>query len=146
MTDPLGPLLKFEYHLIWLKKANGIVSDNSGKPSYDSPVLFTVIVLLQTVSKILESVIAWSLSLVARTLKLLHDNQCVSRPSLSSFDAALSLMDSVRTLQRPGLRVTTLFLFIKGGFQFVNACILCSSLEKARFPLYMTCWMGSFLS
>jgi len=146
LTDLLGALLKFGYHPPSLKKANGIVLDKPGKPSYDSPASFRVIVLLQTVSKILERVIASRLSLVARALKLVHHNQCGSLPVLSSFDAALSLVNTVRTLQRPGLKVSSLFLDIKGGFDNVNASILCSSLKKAGVPHYMVSWIGSFLS
>ena len=146
LTDLLGPLLKFGYHPVSMKKANGIVLDKPGKPSYDSPASFRVIVLLQTVSKILERVIASRLSLVARTLKLVHHNQCGSLPTLSSFDAALSLVNTVRTLQCPGLKVSSLFLDIKGGFDNVNVSILCSSLKKAGVPHYMVAWIGSFLS
>jgi len=129
-----------------MNKANAIVLDKPGKPSYDSAASFRVIVLLQTVSKILERVVASCLSLTARTLKLVHSNQCGSLPALSSFDAAISLVDTVRTLQRPGLRDSTLFLYIKGGFDNVNASIRCSSLKKAGVPHYMISWIGSFLS
>ena len=145
LTDLLGPLLKYGYHLVSMKKANGIMLDKPGKHSYASPALFRVIVLLQAVSKILERVVASRLSLTAWTLKLVHSNQCASLPPLSSFDAAISLVDTVRTLQRPGLRVSTLFLDIKGGFDNVNASILCSSLKKAGVPHYMVSWIGSVL-
>ena len=80
-----------------MKKANGIVLDKPGKPSYDSPTSFRVIVLLQSVSKILERVVASCLSLIARMLKLVHSNQCGSLPAFSSFDTPISLVDTVRT-------------------------------------------------
>jgi len=117
-----------------MKKANGIVQDKPGKPSYNSPASFRFIVLLQTVSKILERAVASHLSLTATMLKLVYSNQCVSLPALSSFDAAISLVDTVRTLQHPGLRLSTLFLHIKGGFDNFNASIMCSSLKKAGVP------------
>jgi len=146
LADLLGPLLKFGYHPVSMTKANGIVLDKPGKSSYDSPASFRVIVLLQTVSQILERVVAFRLSLIARTLKLVHSNQCGSLPAFSSFDAAISLVDTVTTLQRPGLRVSTLFLDIKAGFDNVHASIMCSSLKKAGVPHYMVSWIGSFLS
>ena len=74
LRDLLGPLLNLSYHPVSMKKANGIVLDKPGKPSYDSPASFRVIVLLQTISKILERVVASRLSLTARTLKLVHSN------------------------------------------------------------------------
>ena len=146
LTDLLGPLLKFSYHPVSMKKPNRIVLDKPGKPSYDSRVSFRVIVLLQTVSKIHERVIASRLSLIARSLKLVHHNQCGSLPALSSFNAALALVNTVRPLQRPGLKVSSLFLDIKGGFDNFNASILCSSFKKVGVPHYMVAWIGSFLS
>jgi len=146
LTDILGPLLKFSYHPVSMNNANGIVLDKPGKASYDSRASFRVIVLLPTVSKILKRVVASLLSLIARSLNLVHHNQCGLLAAVSSFDAALSLVDTVRTLQRPGLKVSTLFLDIKGGFDNVNASILCSSLRQVGVPHYMVAWIGSFLS
>jgi len=96
-----------------------------------------VIVLLRSIAKILERVIASRLSLIARSLELVHHNQYGSLHALSSSDAALSLVDTVRTLPRPGLKVSTHFLDIKGGFDNINASILCFSLKKAGVPHYI---------
>jgi len=101
---------------------------------------------LQIIFKILERVIASRLSLVARTLKLANHNQCGSLPALSSFDAALSLVDTVRTLHRPRLKVSSLFLDIKSGFENVDATFLCSFLKKVGVSHYMVTWIASFLS
>ena len=131
---PPRPSLAVGHHPVSMKKAYGIGHDKPGKPSYDSPRSFSVIVLLQTVSKIFERVLASHLSLLARSLKLLRHNQCASLPALSSFDTALTLVDTVRTLQRPGLHVSTLFGDIKGGFDNVNASIQCSSFKRTEFP------------
>ena len=54
----LDPLLAHGFHPPSLKKALGMVLDKSGKPSYNSPSSFRVIVLLRTLSKILERVVA----------------------------------------------------------------------------------------
>ena len=125
LTSLLAPLLRFGHHPSSLKMANGVVLDKPGKPSYDSPSSFRIIVLLQTISKILERIAASRLSAVARYVGLLNPNQCGSLPSLSSFDACSALVDTVRTLQRPARKVSSLFLDIKGGFDNVDADILC---------------------
>jgi len=52
----LAPLVAHGFHPSTLKKADGIVLDKPGKPSYHSPSSFRVMVLLQTVSKILERI------------------------------------------------------------------------------------------
>ena len=126
--------------------ANGVVLDKPGKPSYDSPSSFRIIVLLQTVSKILERIVASRLSAIARYVGLLHRNQCGSLPSLPAFDACTTLIDSVRTLQRPALKVSLLFLDIEGGFDNVDANILCSSLRSKGVNHYLVPWVRSFLT
>src|SRR5207253_8548728 len=117
-----------------------------GKHSYDSPASLRIIVLLQTISKILERVVAYRLAEEARTLGLIHRNQCGSLPALSSFDACLSLADTVRTLQQPGLKVSSLFLDIKGGFDNVDSSVLTSFLSSKGTPGYLVAWIRSFLS
>jgi len=52
----LAPLVAYATQPLTLTKAHGIVLDKPGKPSYDFPSSFRVIVLLQTFSKILERI------------------------------------------------------------------------------------------
>ena len=115
LTSILAPLPRFGHHPSSLKMANGVVLDKPGKPSYDSPSSFRIIVLLQTISKILERIASSKLSAVARYVGLLNSNQCSSLPSISSFDACSALVDTVRTRKRPARKVSSLFLDIKGG-------------------------------
>jgi len=56
--DLLAPLVAHGFHPPALKMAAGIVLDKPGKPSYDSPSSFRVMVLLQTFSKILERIMS----------------------------------------------------------------------------------------
>ena len=48
ILELLAPLMAYGSHPLTLKRADGIVLDKPGKPSYDSPSSFRVIVLLQT--------------------------------------------------------------------------------------------------
>jgi len=52
----------------------------------------------------------------------------------------------VRTLPRPRLKVSTLFLDIKAGFENITASILRSRLMASQVPPYMIDWVSSFLS
>jgi len=146
ILELLSPLVAFGYHPPSLKTANGVVLDKPGKASNDSPVSFWIIVLLKTISKVLERVMTVRLSAVARSKGLLHHNQCGSLPGLSSSDTCLTLMHKVRTLQRPRLKVSTLFLDIKAGFDNVNASTLRARLLASHVPSYMVDWVSSFLS
>ena len=109
-------------------------------------LLFHIIVLLQTISKILERIVAFRLFAIARYAGLLYHNQCGSLPLLSSFDACTTLTDTIHTLQRPALKVSSLFLNIKGDFDNVDADILCSPLGLNGVNHYLISWVMSFLT
>ena len=145
LLDLLGPLVALGHHPATLKHANGVVLDKPDKPSYDTPASFRIIVLLKTVSKILERILTVRLTSLARQAGLLHPNQCGSLPGLSTSDAVATLTHEVRTLQRPLLKVPSLFLDIKAVFDNVNATKLRSLLLSKNIPSYMVDWVSSFL-
>ena len=91
LLDLLAPLVAFGYHPTTLKHANGVVLDKPGKSTYDTPASFRIIVLLKTVSKILERILTVRLTSLARNNGLLHPNQCGSLPGLSTSDAVATL-------------------------------------------------------
>jgi len=144
--DLLAPLVAHGCHLPALKMADGIVLDKPGKPSYDSPSSFRVIVLLQTFSKILERIMNSRLSSVARVAGLLNPHQCGSLAGLSASDATTTLTHEIRTLQMAGGKVFTLFLDIKGGFDNVNPSTLCTMLKARGVNPYLVSWTRSFLT
>ena len=146
LLDLLTPLVAFGYHPATLKHANGVVLDKPGKPSYDTPASLRIIVLLKTVSKILERILTVRLTSLERQAGLLHPNQCGSLPGLSTSDAVATLTHEVNTLLRPLLKVSTLFLDIKAGFDNVNATKLRSLLLSKNIPSYMVDWVSSFLT
>ena len=146
ILDLLSPLVAFGYHLPSLKNANVIVLDKPGKASYDSPISFRIIVLLKSISKILERVMTVRLAAIAKSKGLLHPNHCGSLPGLSSADACLALTHEVKTLQRPRLQVSTLLPDIKAGLDNVNAPTLRARLLASHVPSYMVDWVSSFLS
>jgi len=141
----LSPLVSLGYHPVSLKGANGVVLDKLGKPSYDSPSSFRIIVLLCTVSKILERIIAARLLLTARARGLIHPNQCGSLPGLSTYNACLTLLNDVKTLQRLRLKVSSLFLDIKAGFDNVNNPTRAHILREGGIPRYLVSWVASLL-
>jgi len=142
----LSPLVSHGFHPPALKKADGIVLDKPGKPSYDSPSSFRVIVLLQTFSKILERIMNSRLSGVARLAGLINPHQCGSLAGLSASDAVITLTHEIRTLQMAGRKVSTLFLDIKGGFDNVNPSTLCNMLKSKGVNPYLVSWTRSFLT
>jgi len=122
-----------------------VVLDKPGKPSYESPSSFRIIVLIRTLSKILERIIAARLLAAARLRGLLHPNQCCSLPGLSTYDACLTLGNDVKTRQRPRLKVSSLFLDIKAGFDNVDNSTLAGIQREGGIPPYLISWVSSFL-
>jgi len=142
----LDPLLAHGFHPPSITKALGIVLDKPGNPSYDSPSSFRVIVLLRTLSKILERVVASRLSAQAVICSLIHPLQCGSHPGRCTSDAALVLQHNVESFHRLHYKVSTLFLDVKGGFDNVESPSLLSLVRKKGVSPYLVQWVGSFLS
>ena len=63
----------------------------------------------------------------------------------STYDACLTLTNDVRTLQRPRLKVSSLFLDIKAGFDNVDNNTLARILREGGIPSYLVSWVSSFL-
>jgi len=141
----LAPLVILGYHPGSLKSSNGVVLDKPGKPSYESPSSFRIIVLIRKFSKILERIIAARLLTAARLRGLLHPNQYGSLPGHSTYDACLTLTNDVKTLQRPRLKVSSLFLDIKAGFDNVDNNTLARILREGGIPPNLVSWVASFL-
>jgi len=143
----LSPLVSLGYHPASLKGSNAIVLDKPGNASYEFPASFRIIVLIRTFSKILERIIASRLLLAARSKSLLHPNQCGSLPGLSTYDAVLTLFTDVKTLQRPRLMVSSLFLDsdIKAGFDNLDNSTLARILREDGIRPYLLSWVLSFL-
>jgi len=141
----LSPLVSLGYHPALPKGSNGIILDKPGKPSYESPASFRIIVLIRKVSTILERIIASRLLLAARSKGMLYPNQCGSLPGLSTTDTLLTLFNNVKTLQRPRLKVSSLFLDIKAGFDNVDNSTLARILREGGIPRYLVSWVSSFL-
>jgi len=146
ILELLSPLVAFGYHPPSVKNANGVVFDKRSKPSYDSPASFRIIVLLKTISKILERVMTVMLAAIAKSKVPLPPNQGGSLPGLSAAEACLTLTHEIKTLQRPRLKVSTVLLDIKAGFDNVNASTLRARLLASQVPTYMVDWVSSFLS
>ena len=141
----LDPLIAHGFHPPSLKKALGIVLDTPGKPLYASPSSFRVIVLLRTLSKILERVVASRLSAQATICSLIHPLQCGSLPGGSTADAALVLQHNIESFHRLRYKVSTLFLDVKAGFDNVESPSLLSLLSRKGVSPYLVRCVGSFL-
>jgi len=141
----LSPQVLLGYPPTSLKSSNGVVLDKPGKSSYGSHSALRIIALIRTISKVLERIIAASLLPAARLRGLLHPDQCGWLPGLSTYDACPTLTNEVRTLQTPRLKVSSLILDIKPGFNNVDNNTLARILREGGIPPYLVSWVSSFL-
>lgn len=91
----VNPVVLHGFHPPSPKKADRILQDKPGKPSYASPSSFSIIVLLQTFSKILERMMNGRLSSMAGMTGLLNPYQCGSLSGLSCSDQYYTLTDEI---------------------------------------------------
>ena len=142
----IDPLVQREYHPATLKRAEGIVLDEPGKPSYDTLTAYRVMVLRETLSLVVERIIANRLAAQARELGLLHPNQCGFLPGISSFHAAVSLTHEVAIPQRLKLKESSLFLDIKGGLDNIKPGLHTGLLRERGVSPHILSWIRPFLS
>jgi len=76
---------------------------------------------------------------------MLNPNQCGSLPGRGTYDAVPTLFNDVKTLQRPCLKVASLFLDIKAGFDNVDNSTLARILREGGIPRDLVSWVSSFL-
>lgn len=130
----LTPLLQYGIHPKSLKRTYRVVLPKPGKNNCTPISSYRIIVLLQTVLKILERIITYRLTEFARWSGLIHPNQCGSLAGLSTADAAMTLIHEIKAAQEAGLKVSFLFLDIKGRFDNVVHSVLADTLEARNTP------------
>ena len=146
LPDLLSPLVERGYHPVSLRAAEGVVLDKPGKASYDTPASYRVIVLLETLVKILERLLANRLSMQASELGMLHPNQCGSLPGVCSFHATAALAHEVATVHKLKLKASSLILDIKCGFDNVKPETRTGILREKGVSPYIVSWVRAFLS
>ena len=129
------------------KEARTVVLRKPGKPSYSDPGAWRPIALLNTIGKLIESLMARRLSQVAEEHKLLPDTQMGARPGRSTETALELLTAQVRTIWGSGKFVASLLsLDISGAFDTVNMIRLLDILRKKGLPGWVVRWIRAFMT
>ena len=85
------------------KESVSVIIPKPGKPAYDTPKAFRPIVLLNTLGKLIEKMIARRLQFDAVKYSILHPNQLGGVAQRSTEDAGVFLMHLVRAGWAKGL-------------------------------------------
>lgn len=105
-----------------------------GKPSYEEPKAYRPIALLNTLGKLLSSLIADDLSHFCETRDALPRTQFGGRPSRCTSDSMLLLTHSIKDAWRKGKVASVLFLDVQGAFPNVVKEVLIHNMRARGVP------------
>ena len=121
------------YWLLYFKRSTMVVIHKPNKKSYDSPKAFRPIVLLNTVSKLIEKVIGECLQFNMASNDFIHPSQLSDLKFKSIIDAGVALTHIIRTGWMKNLSMSTLAFNIVQFFPSLNHQLLFLIIKKADF-------------
>jgi hypothetical protein len=133
------------HHPARWKEAKVVAIPKPDKPDYSLPKAHRPISLLETMSKLLEKVVAKRMQHDIVKHELIHANQFGGRAHSSCLDAGLALIHDVQDAQRRGLKVGILLFDIRGFFDNVNHGRMTAVLENLGYPPELVRWSEAFL-
>lgn len=135
------------YHPKIFKKATTIVLKKPNKEDYTEPKAYRPIALLDTLGKVLETIMAKKLSDLAEEHSLLPTTQYGARRSKNTETALEHLVELTHTAWgcNGAYVATILSLDVEGAFDNVNSKRLLHNLEAKGIPEYIIRWVSSFI-
>jgi len=115
----------------YFKVSTTVVIPKPNKSSYDNPKAFRPIVLLNTLGKLVEKVIAERLQFIVTSNDFIHLSQLGSLKFKSTADAGIALTHVVRSGWAKGRNTSTLAFDISQFFPLLNHQLLILILMKA---------------
>ena len=122
-----------------------VVIPKPNKSSYDNPKAFHPIVLLNTLGKLIEKVIAERLQFIVVSNNFIHPSQLGGLKFKSTADASITLTHIVRSEWAKGKTTSTLAFDISQFFPLLNHCFLILVLEKAGLNPKVTNFFANYL-
>ena len=132
------------YYDPW-KHFTTVVLRKPGKPKYNVPKAYRPIALLNTLAKLLSSIIAEQLMFYAETHSLLPQNHFGGRAKRTASDAVHLLVNRVKNEWRRGKVISVLFLDIEGAFPNAVNEQLVHNLRTRRVPTKITRYVANML-
>jgi hypothetical protein len=121
------------YHDQWLSSST-LVLRKPGKPAYNVAKAYCPIGLLNTMGKLLSTLVATDLSYLAEKHSLLPSGQFGGRPGRSTSDAILLLTHTIKDAWRVGKVAVALFLDVQGAFPNTVKERLIHNMKSLRVP------------
>ena len=128
------------------RRAVIVVLRKPGKPDYTVPNAYRPISLLNTLGKLLESVMARRLTYYAERYNLLPDTQFGGRPGRTTEQALLILTEAIMKAWRKSKVVSLMAFDLKGAFNGVAKGVLDQCLRRKGIPSEVRKWVQSFMT
>ena len=140
--------LKMEYFPALFRQAKVVTLRKPGKPrrQLEEAEGWRPIALLNTVGKVMETIVCERITEAAEKHGLLPANQMGNRKNRSTELAVRLLIDQIRTAWSYRAITSLLQLDIKGAFDTVCHLRLLDTLRKMGFPPWLTRWIRSYLT
>jgi len=127
------------------KELVSVIIPKPGKPAYDTPKAFQPIVLLNTLGKLIEKMIARRLQFDAVKHSVLHPNQLGSISQRSTEDAGLFLTHLVCSGWAKGLKTSVIAFDIVQFFPSLNHSMLTAILQHSGFADCLVDFFSDYL-
>lgn len=137
--------LRLGHHPRKWKIASIFVLRKPGKADYSEPGAYRPISLLNTLGKLLDSVIARRLSYYVENYRLLPETQFGGRPGRTTEQALLILTNAIHRAWLKNKVVTLVAFDLKGAFNGVKANVLDRCLANKGIPRIIRNWIASFM-
>ena len=127
------------------KESMTLVLRKPKKPDYTKPNAYRPIALESTIGKVLESIMAETISYLTETHELLPPNHFGGRPGRTTEDAMMLLTENIHAAWKEGRIFSAVFMDVAGAFNNVHHQRLIHNLKKRKIPPQITRWVESFL-
>ena len=132
------------YWLEYFKVSTTVIIPKLNKPSYDNSKAFHPIILLNTLGKLIEKVIAEKIQFIVTSNDFLHLSQLGRLKFKSTSDAGITLTHIIHLSWSKRRTTSTLIFDISQFFPSLNHCFLILILEKVGLCPKVTSFFASW--
>jgi exonuclease III len=153
-TDNLAPILTvlfnksmdMKYCPLQFKKSITVALRKPGKDDYSQPKSYRPVALMNTIGKVLDTVLARRIQYYAERHKMLPTTHTGGRKQSSCEHAIHLLIEKVHTAWRKRKVASLLMLDVSGAFDNVSHTRLLHNLRKRGLPTEIIDWTASYLT
>ena len=137
--------INLEHWLEYFKISSTIIIPKPNKPLYDQPKAFHPIVLLNTIGKLIEKVVADRLQFTVTSNNFIYPSQLGGLKFKSTIDVGITLTHIVWSGWAKGKFTSSLAFDISQFFPFLNHKLLVLILEEVGFDPKVSTFFANYL-